>query len=67
MIKYNLNSMHMQNLPESYPQILEGIKAEIRQARLKAVLSANAQMLFLYWQIGKTIMDSSSRPIGAIR
>ena len=47
----------MQNLPDSYGQILEDIKAGIRQLRLKAVLSANAHMLSLYWQIGKTIVE----------
>ncbi len=51
----------MQTLPETYPQILEGVKAEIRQARLKAVLSANAHMLALYWQIGKTILEQQEK------
>ena len=48
---------YMQNLPDSYGQILEDIKAGIRQLRLKAVLSANAHMLSLYWQIGETIVE----------
>lgn len=47
----------MQNLPETYPQILEGIKSEIRQARLKAIMSANAQLLSLYWQIGTQLQQ----------
>ena len=51
----------MQNLPETYPQILEGIKTEIRQARFKAVLSANAHILILYWQIGKTILTQQEQ------
>ena len=51
----------MQNLPDSYGQILEDIKAGIRQLRLKAVLSANAQMLSLYWQIGKTIVEQQQQ------
>src|SRR5688572_5895787 len=51
----------MQIFPETYPQILEEIKAGIRQARLKAVLSANAQMLYLYWQIGKTILEQQQQ------
>jgi predicted nuclease of restriction endonuclease-like (RecB) superfamily len=45
----------MQHLPETYHQILADIKIEIRQARLRAVFSANAHMLALYWQIGKII------------
>jgi predicted nuclease of restriction endonuclease-like (RecB) superfamily len=51
----------MPNLPDTYPQILEGIKTEIRQARLKAVLSANAHMLVLYWQIGKIILEQQQQ------
>ncbi len=51
----------MQNLPATYPQILEDIKTGIRQARLKAVLSANAHMLSLYWQIGKTILEQQQQ------
>lgn len=51
----------MQNLPETYTQILDGIKAEIRQSRLKAILSANAYMLALYWRIGKTIQEQQER------
>lgn len=51
----------MQNLPDTYPQILENLKAEIRRAQLKAVLSANSQMLLLYWQIGKTIIEQQQQ------
>src|SRR4051812_23404224 len=45
----------MQHLPETYPIILEGIKAQIQQARLKAIMSANAQLLELYWRIGASL------------
>jgi predicted nuclease of restriction endonuclease-like (RecB) superfamily len=51
----------MQNLPDSYGQILEGIKVGIRKARLKAVLSSNAHMLSLYWQIGKTLLEQQQQ------
>ncbi len=46
---------------EIYPKILEGIKIEIRQARLKAAFSANAYMLSLYWQIGTTILKQQQQ------
>src|SRR3954464_6366999 len=46
---------------EVYPKILEGIKIEIRQARLKAALSANAHLLALYWQIGNTILEQQQQ------
>jgi len=37
----------MSVLPDHYPVILSEIKAAIRQSRLKALLSANAEMLLL--------------------
>lgn len=40
-----------------YQHTLKSLKEKIRQARLKAVLSVNAQMLFLYWEIGKVIAE----------
>ena len=36
--------------------ILEELKTKIRQAQYKAVISANKEMIFLYWDIGKTIL-----------
>lgn len=40
----------------SYATILEELKIKIRQAQYKAVISANKEMFFLYWDIGKTIL-----------
>lgn len=40
----------------SYVTILEELKIKIRQAQYKAVISANKEMIFLYWDIGKTIL-----------
>lgn len=40
----------------SYATILEELKTKIRQAQYKAVISANKEMIFLYWDIGKTIL-----------
>ncbi|MCF2498173.1 PDDEXK nuclease domain-containing protein [Dyadobacter chenhuakuii] len=47
----------MQLFSNQYPQILAELKSTIRQSRLKASLSVNAEMLMLYWQIGKTIIE----------
>lgn len=33
----------------TYQDLLKGIKIRIRLAQLKAVMSANAEMLMLYW------------------
>lgn len=38
-----------------YKSLLEDIKRAIRQARTRAVLAVNEEMIFLYWQTGKMI------------
>ncbi len=35
--------------------MLSDIKARLRQAQVKAVFSANAEMLAMYWDVGKMI------------
>lgn len=44
-------------LPESYTATLGEIKARIRTERLRVVMTANAAMILLYWDIGKTILE----------
>ncbi|GGC16219.1 PDDEXK nuclease domain-containing protein [Dyadobacter sediminis] len=51
----------MSVLPDQYPLILSELKTAIRQSRFKALLSANAEMLLLYWKIGKTILDQQEQ------
>jgi len=48
------------NIP-SYVAILEELKTKIRQAQYKAVISANKEMIFLYWDIGETILIQQER------
>jgi predicted nuclease of restriction endonuclease-like (RecB) superfamily len=38
-----------------YSQFLDEIKKRIRQAQTRAVLSANAEMILMYWDIGRMI------------
>jgi predicted nuclease of restriction endonuclease-like (RecB) superfamily len=38
-----------------YADLLGDIKARIRQAQIKATLSANAEMILMYWDIGRLI------------
>lgn len=49
--------MNLINLGESYLATLSNIKQKIRSAQIKAVLSVNSEMLCLYWEIGKTILE----------
>lgn len=43
-----------------YQQILNGLKDRIRQARFKAALTANAQLLAMYWEVGQTIIQQEN-------
>ncbi len=40
-----------------YNNLLTDIKQRIRQAQTKAILSANAEMISLYWDIGKMLVE----------
>ncbi len=43
-------------LPAGYREFLEKLKARVRAAQLRAVLSANREMILLYWGIGHDIL-----------
>ncbi|MBA3016571.1 MAG: DUF1016 domain-containing protein, partial [Desulfobacteraceae bacterium] len=40
-----------------YSQLLDAVKIRIRQAQVKATLSANAEMILMYWDIGRIIAE----------
>jgi predicted nuclease of restriction endonuclease-like (RecB) superfamily len=42
-----------------YFQILEDIKAQIKNAQYRAALGANSEQIKLYWSIGKIIIENS--------
>jgi predicted nuclease of restriction endonuclease-like (RecB) superfamily len=44
-------------LPESYASFLVEIKEQIKQERLKAVISANSALVLMYWNIGRSILN----------
>lgn len=45
----------MSNKLAFYGELLGEIKSRIRQAQVKAVLSVNAEMILLYWDVGRII------------
>lgn len=48
----------MKNLSNNgYFELLAKIKHQIQHARIKAHLAANKELILLYWNIGKTILD----------
>ena len=45
------------NLPAGYAELLDDLKARIRRAQVKAALSANRELIALYWDIGRAIVQ----------
>jgi predicted nuclease of restriction endonuclease-like (RecB) superfamily len=43
-------------LPADYQAFLQSIKTRVQQARLKAVVAVNQELIVLYWQIGREIL-----------
>lgn len=41
-----------------YDRFVEGIKQRIRVAQIKAAISANRELILLYWDIGRAIVDA---------
>lgn len=42
---------------KNYILVLEDIKKQIRESRLKAALAVNSELIRLYWKIGKAILE----------
>ncbi|MDP8246905.1 MAG: PDDEXK nuclease domain-containing protein [Candidatus Tritonobacter lacicola] len=43
-------------LPKGYASFLEKLKRKIRDARIRAALASNRELILLYWRIGKDIV-----------
>jgi len=50
----------LENMPQSYLSFIKNLKERIVQQRLKTVLSANADMIIMYWDIGKSILEKQA-------
>jgi len=44
----------------SYVELLDSLKLRIQQARTKAALSVNRELVFLYWDIGNRILEEQA-------
>ncbi len=44
-------------VPEGYPQLLEQLKAQVRRAGVHASRVVNTELLTLYWNLGRAILD----------
>jgi hypothetical protein len=48
-------------LPPGYGELLEDLKGRVRTAQLKAALSVNREMIQLYWDIGRLIVERQEK------
>src|SRR3989339_598061 len=46
---------------KNYLKFLNDLKDKIKNARIKAAVSVNNQLICLYWEIGKDILDRQSK------
>jgi hypothetical protein len=46
---------------DSYGQFLADLKGRIQTAQLSASLAVNRELVLLYWQIGRDILDRQER------
>jgi predicted nuclease of restriction endonuclease-like (RecB) superfamily len=44
-------------LPASYGRVLAHLKARVERARLGTVMAANSALIFLYWDIGRVVLE----------
>lgn len=52
-----MNKPEHTGLPDGYPEFLQGVRQRIQQAQVKAVLAVNHELVLLYWQIGRDILE----------
>jgi predicted nuclease of restriction endonuclease-like (RecB) superfamily len=45
-------------LPAGYANLLADVKARVHAAQLRAAVSVNRELILLYWDIGKTIIEA---------
>jgi hypothetical protein len=49
--------MENELIPSDYQTFLQTIKSHIQQAQLQAVQAVNRELLLLYWQIGRGVLE----------
>lgn len=60
-MKTNLPTPSFASDASDYDNWILSIKERVRHARLRALLSANAEQLALYWDIGRAILDKQEQ------
>lgn len=52
---------------DGYASLINDLKTKITQARIRAYLSVNKELIMLYWDIGNKILERQSQKDGAVR
>ena len=47
--------------PDTYGQFLADLKGRIRTAQLRASMAVNRELVLLYWQIGRDILERQAQ------
>ena len=47
--------------PPGYAELLEDLKGRVRTAQLKAAVAVNREMIQLYWDIGRLIVERQEK------
>jgi predicted nuclease of restriction endonuclease-like (RecB) superfamily len=61
MARKTKSALTRTGLPEDYPAFLESLKTRVRQAQTKAMLSVNQELIQLYWDIGRLIVERQEK------
>ena len=48
-------------IPGGYDQLVENLKTRIREAQVKAALAVNRELVLLYWNIGRAILQEQEK------
>jgi predicted nuclease of restriction endonuclease-like (RecB) superfamily len=51
----------MQVVPEGYGDFLKSLKQRIKETQLKAAIAANRELILLYWDIGRQILERQDK------
>jgi predicted nuclease of restriction endonuclease-like (RecB) superfamily len=57
----SLSVKKLSGLPSDYPVFLKAVKERIRSAQVKATFAVNNEMVVLYWDIGRAIIERQAR------
>ena len=48
-------------IPEGYKALLENLKSRIRSSQIKAIIKVNEELIKLYWEIGREIVERQEK------